>query len=169
MRFFSVWFFYVNSFAFQTDICYNADMYIWTNIKNFHQRLIYRSRKKRFGLRFPLYCKIHGVKNADHQGAITQSRAEDALQIVHSPTKDYPYNIFVYSVNLNRILGYLHPDLSKKLVRLFGKGFCRDAFIENVTGGRQSNYKYLGCNIRIVESMRNMQNINDFSHLYDKN
>ena len=141
-------------------------MYIWTRVKNFYHSLTYRSRKNRLGLRFPLYCKIHGVKTADYQGAISQSREQDTLQIVHSPTENYPYNLFVYSVTLNRILGYLHQDLSKKLVQLFGNGFCRDAFIENITGGAEVGYKYLGCNIRIVESMQNMQNAHDLSHLY---
>ena len=144
-------------------------MHIWTSVKNFYQRISYRSRKNKLGLSFPLYCKIHGVKNADYQGAIAQRRDEDALQIVHSPKQNYPYNIFVYSVNLNRVLGYLHTDLSKKLVRLFGKGFCRDAFIENITGGEKAGYKYLGCNIRIVESMQNMQDVKDYSPLYGEN
>ncbi len=142
-------------------------MYIWTRVKNLYTRLTYRSRKHRLGLRFPLYCKIHGVKRAYYQGALLQSRETDALQIVHSPVQNYPYNIYVYSVTLNCILGYLHQDLSKKLVQLFGKGFCRDAFIENITGGAEVGYKYLGCNIRIVESMQNMQDTHDFSHLYD--
>ncbi|MBQ7880135.1 MAG: hypothetical protein IJ317_05750 [Clostridia bacterium] len=125
--------------------------------------VIYAFKKWWLGLSFPLFCKVHGVKNADRQGAIAQSRQDDKLQIVHRAVDGFKYNVYVYSVPLNRVMGFLDEYLSKKLVKLFGKDFCRDARIENVTGG--GAYKYYGCNIRIVESMTYMEDCEDFSAL----
>ena len=141
-------------------------MKIWSTVKKALGSVKYRYKKKKHGLTFPLYCKIHGVKHNHYQGALAQSQAQDKLQIVHTPTQKYPYNVYVYSVTLNRVLGYLHKDLSKKLVKVFGKGFCRDALIKNLTGGRAVGYKYLGCNIQILESMRHMIDEEDFLYLH---
>lgn len=125
--------------------------------------VVYALKKWWLGLSFPLFCKIHGVKNADSQGALVQSQRGDRLQIVHTPVQGFPYNVYVYAVELNRVMGYLDKDLSKKLVKLFGKGFCRDAIVENVTGG--GVYKYRGCNIRLLESMMHMDGCDDLSTL----
>lgn len=141
-------------------------MHIRTIVKRKLQNRAYRKRKKKYGVQFPLYCKIHGVKRAEHQGALLQSREKDELQLVHSPTREFPYNVYVYSIPLNRILGYLHNELSEKLVKIFGENFCRDGVIENLTGGKTVGYKYVGCNIRILETMTSMQYVEDFSHLY---
>lgn len=135
-------------------------MNIWQRIKKY----FYGRRKKKLGLTFPLFCKVHGVKQADRQGALAQSRAGDLLQIVHVPTESYPCNVYVYSVAINRVLGYLHEGLSEKFVTLFGKNFCRDAVIENITGGAPE-YKYFGCNIRILETCGYMKGCKDFSLL----
>ena len=134
--------------------------------KSEKQGAFYRLKRWWLGLSFPLYCKAHGVKSPDYQGAIAQSRQDDELQIVHKPVKGFPYNVYVYSKPLNRLLGYLDEYLSKKLVKLFGKGFCRDARIENITGG--GAYAYRGCNIRILESMTYMSDCEDFSALRDE-
>jgi len=141
-------------------------MCIWTTFKKILQKHAYNRRKKKNGVSFPLYCKIHGVKRLNYQGALLQSREQDELQLVHIPTNDFPYNVYVYSIPLNRILGYLHNGLSQKLVNIFGEGFCRDGVIENLTGGNKLGYKYVGCNIRILETMKNMQFVDDFSHLF---
>ena len=130
---------------------------VWQKIHFFIQR-------KRLKLRFPLYCKIHGVSAPEYQGAICQSREGDELQIVHTPTEKYPYNAYVYSVTLNRLMGYLDGRLAEKLARLFGNGFCIDGEICNITGGEYG--EYYGCNIRIFHTTRMMSNVDDFSHLY---
>lgn len=134
-------------------------MYIWKRIKLY----FYTSKKQRLRLSFPVYCKIHGVKKPDYQGAIVQSRTGDKLQIVHVPLPQYPYNVYVYSATLNRVMGYLQEDLAEKLIELFGKRFCRDAVVENITGGGE--YAYRGCNIRILETCVFMLNCKDFSVL----
>lgn len=153
-------------FTNATEICYTVTMNIWTSMKTKLRERAYLRRKKKHGVSFPLYCKLHGVKRGEYQGALAQSREKDELQLVHSPTPEYPYNVYAYSVPLNRVLGYLQAELSKRLVKVFGKGFCRDGVIENLTGGERAGYKYFGCNIRVLETMTHMQNCEDFSHLY---
>ena len=111
-----------------------------------------KRKQKRLNVSFPLYCKIHGVKTTDRQGALAQTRSGDKLQVVHIPLPDYPYNVYVYSVDLNRVLGYLHPELSKKLVQAFGENFCRNAIVENTTGGVTTKPN-IGCNICIFDKM----------------
>ncbi|MBQ8658889.1 MAG: hypothetical protein IJ506_07110 [Clostridia bacterium] len=115
----------------------------------------YARKKRKCGVSFPLYCKAHGVKRTEYQGALAQSRSGDKLQLIHNARGDYPYNVYIYSVDLNRILGYLHETLAYKLVTLFGAGFCRDAVVKEITGGGE--YKYRGCNIEIFETMEYMK------------
>ncbi|MBQ8295903.1 MAG: hypothetical protein IJX87_05670 [Clostridia bacterium] len=136
-------------------------MSIWTNIKTYF--LFRRIRKT--GLDFPHSCKIHGVKNPDRQGALAQSGDGDELQIVHVPIENYPFNVYVYSIPLNRVLGRLENRLSEQLVYIFGKGFCRDGEIEDILGGAP-DYDYFGCRIRILLSRTMMNDCDDFSHLY---
>lgn len=133
-------------------------------LRTYIQTKLYERRKRRAGLVFPLYCKAHGVKPPDRQGAIVQSKAGDGLQLVHVPLAQYPYNTYIYNVEVNRVIGYVHVSLAKKLVYLFGKGFCRDGKITEITGG--GDYPYYGCNLEIFESMLLMQNSrSDLVHL----
>ena len=131
---------------------------------SFIRRKIYERKKKKAGISFPLYCKAHGVKQAERQGAIVQSKSGDRLQFVHVPLTAYPYNVYVYNVELNRVLGYVHRNLAEKLVAVFGKGFCRDGVIIEITGGGE--YAYYGCNLQIFETMSAMNGMqNDIVHL----
>lgn len=135
-------------------------------ILSYFKQKFYEERKRKSGLSFPLFCKIHGVTKLDRQGAIVQSGEGDELQIVHIPLKAYPYNIYVYSVDLHRILGHLDETLSQKLIYTFGKGLCIDAEIANVTGG-PPEYEHYGCNIRISETRSMMTPyLDDLPHLY---
>ena len=138
-------------------------MHIFTHLQNRIYKFLYRRKCKRLGLTFPLLCKAHGVKNADAQGAIAQSKAGDRLQLVHVSKENYPNNVYVYSIPLNRVLGYLDERLSQKLVKLFKKGFCIDGAIENVTG---ENHAVRGCNLRIFDTRVMMSDVHDFSHLH---
>ena len=138
-------------------------MHIFTRLHNKISNFLYRRKCKRLGLSFPLLCKVHGVKNADSQGAIAQSKAGDRLQLVHIPKENYPFNVYVYSIPLNRLLGYLDERLSKKLVKLFKKGFCIDGVIENITGEKHA---IRGCNLRIFDTRAMMSDVHDFSHLH---
>ena len=142
----------------RAKICYTFFM----AQKKTKRGVIYALKKWWLGLSFPLFCKVHGAKK--HQGNIVQSEQGDELQIVHRAERDFPYTVYVYSKPLNAVLGYLDEYLSKKLVKLFGKDFCRDAVVENITGG--GAYKYYGCNIRILESMKFMEDCEDFSVLH---
>ena len=130
---------------------------LWQKIRFFRLR-------KQLKIRFPLYCKLHGVSKPDYQGALAQSEVGDGLQLVHAPLDAYPHNTYAYSITLNRILGYLDGHLAEKLVRLFGERFCCDGEICNITGGEQGDY--FGCNIRIYPTRTMMKDIQDFSHLY---
>lgn len=130
-------------------------MSIRTSIKNFLKTWIRRSKCKKYGLDFPVCCKAHGVKKQERQGALAQSRNEDELQLVHVALDDFPFNVYIYSIELNRILGYLEGTLAKKLVLVFGQGFCLDGKISEITGG-PPKYKYFGCNIRIFDTMSMM-------------
>ena len=111
---------------------------------------LYNERLNELGLSFPLFCKVHAVKSADHQGAIAQSRVGDRLLIVHTPTDERPDCVSVYNISLNRVLGFLDEGLSEKLVAAFGKEFVRDGEVEQITGG--APYKYLGCNVRLMDT-----------------
>lgn len=130
------------------------------------KNLAFHRRVRTCDLHFPVYCKIHGVKRTDRQGALAQCRAKDRLQIVHATVHGNDEVAYVYSVELNRILGYISDDLTKKLIYVFGKNFCLDATIENITGG-PPNYQYFGCNIRILSTASMMNDIENFSHLFE--
>ena len=109
---------------------------------------------------FPVFCKLHAVKSPDHQGGIVQSRVGDKLLIVHTPSDDRPFCVSVYSITLNRVLGFIEDTLAEKLTRAFGQNFCRDGEVEQITGGPP--YKYYGCNIRVMESqnfIEDMKNV----------
>lgn len=138
-------------------------MRIFTYLQNRISSFFYRRKCKHLGLFFPVLCKVHGVKNGDSQGAIAQSKSGDKLQLVHIPKEKYPFNVYVYSIPLNRVLGYLENGLSKKLVKLFKKGFCIDGVIENITGKNQA---VRGCNLRVFDTRVMMLDVEDFSHLH---
>ena len=122
------------------------------------------SKANEMGLHFPIFCKAHAVKSPERQGALAQSRDGDNLQLVHTPTEEYPFCITIYSIPLNRILGYLESELSKKLVTALGDGFCCDGEIERVTGGPP--YKYYGCNLRIMDTREFFEDIENIIALY---
>lgn len=140
-------------------ICYNARM----SIRTFLQSLTYKFRLKLWDLEFPLTCPLRGVSFSDRQGALVQSADGDLLQIVHVPLPNFPYNVYVYNIELNRLLGYLEKPLAKKLVKLFGKNFCRDGKIAYRTGGPP--YKYYGCMLEIYETMQHLAGEESLTHL----
>ncbi len=121
-------------------------------------------RQKKSGLGFPVYTKLHGVKNADFQGALAQSRAQDKLQLVHVPLPEYPHNTYAYSITLNRVLGYLDKDLSEKLVFVFGAGFCLDGELDEIVGGPPM--QYWGARLLVFDDNVFMENC-ELSHLYE--
>lgn len=139
-------------------------MNILTYIQEKIRNKLYSIRKEKSKTSFPISCKIYGVKKGDRQSALAQSRVGDPLQLVHTPTEYYPNQVYVYSVNLNRVLGYIEKELAEKLVYVFGKGFCRDGKIHKIIGGVP--YKYFGCVIHILESREFMKDCENFSSLH---
>ena len=135
-------------------------MHIRTSLKNCIKYL----QKRLLGVSFPKRTTLRGVCFADRQGALAQSRSGDLLQVVHTPLEKLPYNVYVYHISLNRILGYIEKPLVKKLIKLFGKNFCRDGKIVNRTGGPP--YPHYGCVIDVYESMDYLKSQEDFSHLH---
>lgn len=101
---------------------------------HFLRKIFIPFRLWRRGLSLPLEATVFGVSNPLSQGALAQSRAEDKLQIVHTPSEKLPHNVYVYSIELNRILGHLTADLSKALISVFGNGFCLDGEIAEIVG-----------------------------------
>ena len=135
-------------------------MGIWAKIKRFFYRLKHDGKPQ-----FPIYCRLRGVKKPSRQGALAQSKVEDGLQLVHVPLKDYPNNVYAYSIPLNRVLGYLEEDLAKDLIAEFGNGFCVDGRIRALLGG-PPKYKYYGCAIRIYNTKNLMLSVDEFAHLH---
>ncbi len=125
-----------------------------------------KRRLKKSGLEFPVYDKIHGVKSPDRQGALAQSSVGDELQIVHVPLADFPHNAYVYSIPLNRVLGYLETETAKKLLYAFKENYCLDGEIVKILGGEP--YKYLGCKIFIFPTTDLLADTEDFRHLYEE-
>ena len=128
----------------------NIFTYLQAKRREKARETLYSERLNELGLSFPLFCKVHAVKSADHQGAIAQSRVGDRLLIVHTPTANRPDCVCVYNISLNRVLGFLDEGLSGRLVSAFGKEFVRDGEVEQITGG--APYKYLGCNLRLMDT-----------------
>ena len=101
---------------------------------NFLRKILIPFRLWRRGISLPCQTRVFGSSNLNAQGALAQSREGDLLQVVHTPTERHAYNVYVYSIELNRVLGYLDKDLAKSLVSIFGNGFCLDAQIDEIIG-----------------------------------
>ncbi len=143
------------------------------HIFSFFKQLFYKQRLKKSRLVFPIRCKAHGVSSLERQGALAQSRKKDRLQLVHCATDGYPFNVYIYNIELNRIIGYLEEVLAEKLVYVFGKGFCLDGSIIKLTGGKHTSSHnkdvsthYIGCNLEIYDTASMMESCEDFSHLH---
>jgi len=133
-------------------------------LRTYFKNKLFARRLRRSGLLFPICTKINGVASTDRQGALAQSAQGDDLQIVHTPLKKYPHNAYVYSISLNRVLGYIDKELAQKLQYVFGDNFCLDGEICEMLGG-PPQFDYYGCNIYIYETKELLKNVDDFSHL----
>ena len=134
-------------------------MRIFTRIKS---NILVAKRKRRMKRqfdKFPLLCLVRGNKA---QSLLAQSRTGDELQIVHTPTAEYPKTVFVYSIPLNGILGYLEFSVCEKLLFALGANFCVDGKIEEL---REENGAFY-FTVRVFPTSKKMANLDDFSHLY---
>ena len=149
----------------RVKICYTVHMNIFKRLQNSLSRHLYERRKKKYGVYFPYACLVCGVTREDRQGALAQSKAGDQLQIVHRARKYDKNSVYVYSITLNRILGRLHQDVARTLIKLFKKGFCKDGvLVERLE--KSEKYPYYGCKIAVFESMKMMNDCKDFSPLH---
>lgn len=96
---------------------------------------------------FPYITKLKGVRFADRQGWLAQSRDGDRLQFVHTPDCDNPNLVYAYNISLNALLGRIEETLAEKLIYVFGKGFCVDGEILQITGK-----EIFGCNVAIYDT-----------------
>ena len=98
-------------------------------------------------LKFPFETSVFGISFKDEQGALKQSRVGDKLQIVHTPSDKFPKRVLVYSIELNRILGYIDRGVSDDLLFVFGKNFCLDGEIARLYEGSMT-----ACSVYIFAS-----------------
>lgn len=135
---------------------------------NFLRKIFIPFRLWRRGISLPLLTTVYGVSNPNSQGALAQSRVDDQLQIVHTPTERHKHNVYVYSIELNRILGYIEKELAKGLVAVFGNGFCLDAVIEEIVGGTNETDPF-GAQIIVLQSTSFMlPYLNDLPHYHEE-
>ena len=130
---------------------YNVGMNLFTKFL----RVTEPKRARICGVKFPHITKLVGVRQKDRQHWLIQSRDGDRLQLVHTPSEDTPLLVYAYNIELNCLLGTLDNTLAEKLVYIFGKGFCVDGEILQVTGK-----KIHGCNI-VVYDTRTFMNEED--------
>lgn len=128
-------------------------MFSLSKRKNFISRL----RKRLLG--FPHTTRAERVKY--RQALLTQSKPGDLLQIVHVNGVAY-----IYSIELNAVLGEIEKPLCKKLVKIFGKGFCLDAKLLSVTGGPP--YSYYGIRLEIYDTKTFLSAIENFDFLKEQ-
>lgn len=110
-------------------------------------RITEPKRARICGVAFPVVTKLKGVRFADKQGSLAQSREGDKLQFVHTPDEQRPNLVYAYSIPLHALLGRLEERLAEKLIYVFGKGFCVDGEIVKVTGK-----EIFGCNVAVYDS-----------------
>ena len=126
-------------------------MFLIPKLKN----CIFSLKKRLFGFPHP----TRAVRVKYRQGAIIQSKSGDLLQLVQVENTCY-----IYSIELNEILGELEPVLCKKLIKIFGKGFCLDGKILGIAGGPP--YAYYGLVLEIYDTKTYLAEIEDFSPFY---
>lgn len=110
-------------------------------------RLTEPKRARICGISFPLQTTLTGVRLSDRQGWLAQSRDGDRLQFVHCPKQGMPFLVYAYNIELNCLLGTLDKHISEKLVYVFGKGFCVDGEVLEVT-----DKDFLGCNVVVYDT-----------------
>ncbi|MBQ8374140.1 MAG: hypothetical protein IJX98_01025 [Clostridia bacterium] len=119
---------------------------------------------KRLLLNIPLPypCKLKESKSADERGARAMAREGDELQIVHAPSEKLPFGVYAYDISLNRVLGLVALSSAKKLVKLFGKGFCKDG---EVLARTERGGEFF-IEVLVFDRTTMMKN-EDFTHLYE--
>ena len=118
-------------------------------------KLLFSLKKRWFG--FPRTAYAEEVTSYEIQRAIEASKVDDKLQIV-GVGKD----IFIYSIELNTLLGKVEKTLAKKLLRLYKSNLCLDGKIVAKTGGLP--YKYYGLIVEIYDSKSYLNGV-DITHL----
>lgn len=95
---------------------------------------------------FPIHTKIVGVTFEGRQEYLKNSKNEDELVILHTPTPEYPNAISVFNTRTNKKLGNINSNLANVLLEEYGNNCKFNGMITNITGGGDMTY---GCNILI--------------------
>ena len=118
-------------------------------------KLLQTLKKRGFG--FPHTAYVEGVRPYEIQQNIKASQVGDKLQIV-GVGKD----AFIYSVELNLLLGKVEKQVAKSLFRIYKDNLCLDGKIIAKTGGLP--YKYYGLIVEIYDTTTYLDGV-DISHL----
>lgn len=98
---------------------------------SFSQKLKRKLAKKLFNAPFPWKAQAEISNSLSYRAAIAQSREADELQLVHTPALNKK-SVYIFSIPLGILLGELNGRTAKKLLALFGEGFCLDGEIYQI-------------------------------------
>ena len=126
--------------------------YFYMKFHSFLKKLFFRCKRKLCRAKFPVYAFVCGIKDPAAQSALLQSREGDELQIVHAPYAENDYAVFVYNIEIGALIGTLSDPLAQRLLSLFGKEFCIDGDILEITGGN-----FRSCKLRIYDTSEMLQ------------
>lgn len=118
-------------------------------------KLLQNLKKRHFG--FPHTAFVEVVRPYEIQQNIKASKVGDKLQIVGVGKE-----AFIYSVELNLLLGKVEKQVAKSLFRIYKDNLCLDGKIIAKTGGLP--YKYYGLIVEIYDTTTYLDGV-DISHL----
>ena len=98
---------------------------------SFSQKLKRKLAKRLFKAPFPWKARAEISHSLSYCAAIAQSREADGLQLVHAPALSKK-SVYIFSIPLGVLLGELDGRTAKKLLALFGEGFCLDGEIYQI-------------------------------------
>ena len=117
--------------------------------RGFLSKLYMSIRRLFVGLSFPIEDDLFRCFSFDSQGALAQSAPGDELQIVHIKLEEKRFASYVYSIRLNRLLGEIGKQLTQDLLKIFGKGFCLDGEIAEISKDDGEKFR---CVVRVFDT-----------------
>lgn len=122
--------------------------------RGFLSKLYMRIRRRLVGLSFPVEDDLFRCSDFDSQGALAQSEISDELQIVHVRLDEKRFAALVYNIKLNRLIGELGRQLTQDLLKIFGKGFCLDGEIADLSKDENGKFR---CAVRVFDTAEKMR------------
>lgn len=122
--------------------------------RGFLSKLYMSIRRRLVGLSFPVEDDLFRCFSFDAQGALAQSLVSDELQIVHVRLGNKRFAAYVYSIRLNRLLGEIGKQLTQDLLKIFGKGFCLDGEIAEISKDDGEKFR---CSVRVFDTSSMMK------------